>query len=159
MILGLSFLPLCCSVQCGLQSEKAWTKEWDGERPGGREKWMPVAGLPERRWGGDEIPPYLSRQLHLADFYLDWQRGMWGSLRLAFNWLCICQHFSTFPPFKAPEGSGNIDFHSYRIWSQVHNWMQSPFSCQARFCTFKCTPGFSIRLFKDQTCKLQCVSS
>lgn len=86
-----------CYVQHEPEREKVIQTE-----EGGREKWSPVAGLWERRWGGDEIPPYLSRQLHFADFYLGWQRGMWGSLHLAFNWLSICQTFSPIPLFKAP---------------------------------------------------------
>lgn len=45
----------------------------------------------------------------VADFYLCWQRGMWGSLYLAFNWLSICQHFTQFPVFKFPWRCGNID--------------------------------------------------
>ena len=40
----------------------------------GREKWMLVCE--KIGWGGDEIPPYLRRQLHLVDSYLSRQRYM-----------------------------------------------------------------------------------
>lgn len=71
-----------------------------------------------------DFPPYLSRQLHFADSYLVWQRGMWGSLHLAFNWLSICQHFSLFPLLKASGRSANIDFTHCRIQSRTPNWVQ-----------------------------------
>lgn len=57
----------------------------------------------------------------VADFYLCWQRGMWGSLYLAFNWLSICQHFTQFPVFKFPWRCGNID--SFQI---VYSKASSP---------------------------------
>lgn len=98
-------------TQSGLQSERAaplegraWKQKSDRDR--GREqergKMDAVGGFVRKKMGRRWDPtPYLSRQLHLAHFYLGWQRGMWGSLHLAFNWLSICQHFSQFPPLKA----------------------------------------------------------
>lgn len=53
----------------GLKEREQWKMKEKG-----KEKWMPSAGLSERGLGGDEILPYLSRQLHFVDFYLSWQR-------------------------------------------------------------------------------------
>lgn len=89
------------------KKENAWkgAKETEPERQ--KETWMPVVRFRECGWGGDEILSYLSRQLHIADFYLSWQKGMWGSLQLALNdylFVNISHHF----PFSKPEGGMGI---------------------------------------------------
>lgn len=83
---------------------KGSKREWKRKK---KEKWMPVVRLWEWGWGEDEILSYLSRQLHIVDFYLSWQKGMWGSLHLAFNdylFVNVSHHF----PFSKPEGGIGI---------------------------------------------------
>lgn len=85
----------------------AWkrAREIDQERK--KEKWMPVVRLWEWGWGRDEILSHLSRQLHIVDFYLCRQKGMWDLLHLAFNdylFVSISHHF----PFSKPEGGMGI---------------------------------------------------
>lgn len=54
-----------------------------------------------RRW--DEIRlSYLSWQLHVVDFHLSWQKGMWGSPDLVFIDYLYLSGFLIISPFQSP---------------------------------------------------------
>lgn len=96
------------------------------KREGEEEKGCRWQGLWKKSRGGDEILPYLSRQLHFVDFYLRLRGDMWDLLRLAFNWLSICQQFSPFLPFlKVP---GEV----WEYWLPLHQECKDGFQIECK---------------------------
>lgn len=109
------------SGERGKKSNGKWKKREGWEGNGCR--WR---GLWKRSREGDEILPYLSRQLHFVDFYLQLRGDMWDLLGLAFNWLSICQQFSPFRPFlKVP---GEV----WEYWLPLHEECKDGFQIECK---------------------------